>query len=308
MHHIYFCDLRDCDWVKHILKLRFNLTKFVDPFYLHVIGITTFVDKATLQLQTLYATAQSKLALYQLSSNSFSSLLQRVDAPCCLSHHALVRQAPVAPNFGATGNLSHHALVRQAPVAPNFGATGNLSHHALVRQAPVAPSFVRQAPVAPSFVRQPRCEMLGGLYGYLPPPSDEDKPTNTTTTVWSIFAPPQTILKPQSKPKTTQNSLPTRPHSSPAIAPSPDDVVALPQPALVDVTSTVIKEHDPARPNDYEDYRREKKKKEVDVEINRELERRRQEEEEREMREKVQFGPENNDDDDDEVDDNKNNN
>ncbi|KAH9658385.1 DNA-damage-repair/toleration protein DRT111 [Citrus sinensis] len=128
--------------------------------------------------------------------------------------------------------------------------------------------------------------MLGGLYGYLPPPSDEDKPTNTTTTVWSIFAPPQTILKPQSKPKTTQNSLPTRPHSSPAIAPSPDDVVELPQPALVDVTSTVIEEHDPARPNDYEDYRREKKKKEVDVEINRELERRRQEEEEREMREK----------------------
>ncbi|KAH9795178.1 protein FAR1-RELATED SEQUENCE [Citrus sinensis] len=128
--------------------------------------------------------------------------------------------------------------------------------------------------------------MLGGLYGDLPPPSDEDKPTNTTTTVWSIFAPPQTILKPQSKPKTTQNSLPTRPHSSPAIAPSPDDVVALPQPALVDVTSTVIKEHDPARPNDYEDYRREKKKKEVDAEISRELERRRQEEEEREMRER----------------------
>ncbi|KAK9210872.1 hypothetical protein WN943_000245 [Citrus x changshan-huyou] len=128
--------------------------------------------------------------------------------------------------------------------------------------------------------------MLGGQYGDLPPPSDEDKPTNTTTTVWSIFAPPQTILKPQSKPKTTQNSLPTRPHSSPAIAPSLDDVVALPQPALVDVTSTVIEGHDPARPNDYEDYRREKKKKEVDAKISRELERRRQEEEEREMRER----------------------
>ncbi|KAH9763045.1 DNA-damage-repair/toleration protein DRT111 [Citrus sinensis] len=126
--------------------------------------------------------------------------------------------------------------------------------------------------------------MLGELYGDLPPPSDEDKPTNTTTTVWSIFAPPQTILKPQSKPKTTQNSLPTRLHSSPVITPSPDDVVALPQPALVDATSTVIKEHDPARPN-YDDYRREKKKKEVDAEISRELERRMQEEEEREMRE-----------------------
>ncbi|GAY33962.1 hypothetical protein CUMW_008990 [Citrus unshiu] len=143
--------------------------------------------------------------------------------------------------------------------------------------------------------------MLGGLYGDLPPPSDEDKPTNTTTTVWSssakmapptlrkpssIFAPPQTILKPQSKPKTTQNSLPTRPHSSPAIAPSPDDAAALPQPALVGVTSTVIEEYDPARPNDYEDYRREKKKKAVDAEIRRELERRRQEEEERERRER----------------------
>ncbi|KAL9423506.1 hypothetical protein AB3S75_035572 [Citrus x aurantiifolia] len=128
--------------------------------------------------------------------------------------------------------------------------------------------------------------MLGGLYRDLPPPSDEDKPTNTTTTVWSIFAPPQTILKPQSKPKTTQNSLPTRPHSSPAIAPSPDDVAALPQLALVGVTSTVIEEYDPARLNDYEDYRREKKKKAVDAEIRRELERRRQEEKEREMRER----------------------
>ncbi|KAL9410289.1 hypothetical protein AB3S75_044119 [Citrus x aurantiifolia] len=112
--------------------------------------------------------------------------------------------------------------------------------------------------------------MLGGLYKDLPPPSDEDKPTNTTTTVWSIFAPPQTILKPQSKPKTTQNSLPTRPHSSPTIAPSPDDVATLPQPALVGVTSTVIEEYDLIRPNDYEDYKREKKKKAVDAEIWRE--------------------------------------
>ncbi|KAL9425741.1 hypothetical protein AB3S75_032662 [Citrus x aurantiifolia] len=128
--------------------------------------------------------------------------------------------------------------------------------------------------------------MLGGLYGDLPPPSDEDKPTNTTTTVWSIFGPPQTILKAQSKPKTTQNSLPTRPYSSPAIAPSLDDVAALLQLASVGVTSTIIEEHDPARPNDYEDYRREKKKKAVDDEIRRELERRRQEEEEREERER----------------------
>ena len=48
------------------------------------------------------------------------------------------------------------------------------------------------------------------------------------------------------------------------------------------VTSTVIEEYDPARPNDYEEYRREKKKKLMEAEMRRELERRRQEEEERE--------------------------
>lgn len=63
-------------------------------------------------------------------------------------------------------------------------------------------------------------------------------------------------------------------------------MAAPPQPALVGVTSTVIEEYDPARPNDYEDYRREKKKKAADAEIRRELERRRQEEEERERRER----------------------
>ena len=61
-------------------------------------------------------------------------------------------------------------------------------------------------------------------------------------------------------------------------------MAALLQPALVSVTSTVIEEYDPGRPNDYEDYRREKKKKAVDAEIRRELERRRREEEEMEMR------------------------
>jgi len=37
------------------------------------------------------------------------------------------------------------------------------------------------------------------------------------------------------------------------------DEVAL-QPELVGVNSVVVEEYDPARPNDYEDYRREKKK------------------------------------------------
>ncbi|KAJ0080753.1 hypothetical protein Patl1_11310 [Pistacia atlantica] len=138
--------------------------------------------------------------------------------------------------------------------------------------------------------------MLGGLYGDLPPPSDDDKPTTTTSNVWSttakmapptlrkpssIFAPPQTILKSQPKPKTL-NPLP-KPQNSPVILPSPADATSSPpQPALVGVTSTVIEEYDPARPNDYEDYRRERKRKQMEAEMRRELERRRQEEEERE--------------------------
>ncbi|MBA0663259.1 hypothetical protein Goklo_003381 [Gossypium klotzschianum] len=77
--------------------------------------------------------------------------------------------------------------------------------------------------------------MLGGLYGDLPPPSDEDNQPSSNAT-----------------------------------------------PALVGVTSSVIEEYDPARPNDYEEYRRERKRKAMEEEIRRELERRRREEEERE--------------------------
>ncbi|KAL5838940.1 hypothetical protein ACOSQ4_011549 [Xanthoceras sorbifolium] len=142
--------------------------------------------------------------------------------------------------------------------------------------------------------------MLGGLYGDLPPPSDEDKPTTTSSSVWSssakmapptlrkpssMFAPPQTILKPQSKPKILNSSSKTLSSSSPAITPSPDDVAPT-QLALVGVTSSVVEEYDPARPNDYEEYRRERKKKAMEAEMRRELERRRQEEEERERRER----------------------
>ncbi|XP_041027809.1 DNA-damage-repair/toleration protein DRT111, chloroplastic [Juglans microcarpa x Juglans regia] len=147
--------------------------------------------------------------------------------------------------------------------------------------------------------------MLGGLYGDLPPPSsaDEEKPSNSN--VWSssakmapptlrktssIFA-PQTILKSQNKPKVVNSSAAAKSGLSSPAPPPLTSVSVIPdgvaQPALVGVTSTVIEEYDPARPNDYEEYKREKKRKAMEAEVRRELERRRQEEEEeRERREK----------------------
>ncbi|KAG5235320.1 DNA-damage-repair/toleration protein [Salix suchowensis] len=137
----------------------------------------------------------------------------------------------------------------------------------------------------------------GGLYGDLPPPSaaaEEDKSTSTTSSVWSASTlmapptlrkpmpptPPQTILKSQNKPKPSKTLF----SPAPPVTVLPDEVAA--QPALVGVNSVVTEEYDPARPNDYEDYRREKKRKAMEAERLREIERRRQEEEERESREK----------------------
>ncbi|KAJ0233620.1 DNA-damage-repair/toleration protein DRT111 [Hirschfeldia incana] len=138
--------------------------------------------------------------------------------------------------------------------------------------------------------------MLGGLYGDLPPPSDDDKPTgNSSSSVWSsstkmapptlrkppAFAPTQTIIRPQNnKPK----PLPSQQYKPPPPPPSTQSIltpVNNTQPALVGVTSSVIEEYDPARPNDYEEYRREKKKKAMEAEMKRELDKRRREEEER---------------------------
>jgi splicing factor 45 len=136
-------------------------------------------------------------------------------------------------------------------------------------------------------------KMLGGLYGDLPPPSSSaDEEKTTTSSVWSsstkmapptlrksatILAPPHTLLRPKTlnQPQIkTSTPLPVLVDTTPQLTSY--------QPALVGVTSMVIDEYDPVRPNDYEDYRREKKRLAAEAERKREIERRRCEEEERE--------------------------
>ncbi|XP_072970628.1 DNA-damage-repair/toleration protein 111 [Typha angustifolia] len=143
--------------------------------------------------------------------------------------------------------------------------------------------------------------MLGGLYGDLPPPSstssaDEEK--SSSSSVWSssakmapptlrkpaaVFAPPQSVMKSQQLQNKAKSSTQIR--TSTSFTPSPalsDNGKGPFQPALVGVTSTVIEEYDPARPNDYEDYKKEKKRRAMELEMKRELDRRRHEDEERE--------------------------
>ncbi|KAK7400853.1 hypothetical protein VNO78_12161 [Psophocarpus tetragonolobus] len=62
------------------------------------------------------------------------------------------------------------------------------------------------------------------------------------------------------------------------------------QSALVGVQSTALEEYDPALPNDYEEYSRERKRKARAAKMMRKLERRRQEEEEEEEREREREG------------------
>ncbi|XP_051223241.1 DNA-damage-repair/toleration protein 111 [Lolium perenne] len=137
--------------------------------------------------------------------------------------------------------------------------------------------------------------MLGGLYGDLPPPTsapgDDDKPA--AASVWSsatkmapptlrkpsaTFAPPTSLLR-NSRPKTTPTTVQQQ-------QPPPTTTTTSFHPAaLVSVQSTVLEEYDPARPNDYEDYRKDRLRRAKDAEVRKELDRRRREDEEREQRE-----------------------
>ncbi|XWS20702.1 hypothetical protein CRYUN_Cryun31cG0125400 [Craigia yunnanensis] len=109
--------------------------------------------------------------------------------------------------------------------------------------------------------------MLGGLDGDLPPLfEEENKPSSNSTATDN----PQIPIS-----KTTPSAS-----ASASLAAVTLDDMAQQQPALV------MEEYDPARPNDYEDYRKERKRKAMEEEMRRELERRRREEEEREREER----------------------
>ncbi|KAL0290326.1 UNVERIFIED_CONTAM: DNA-damage-repair/toleration protein, chloroplastic [Sesamum calycinum] len=116
--------------------------------------------------------------------------------------------------------------------------------------------------------------MLGGLYGDLPPPSstaDESSTTTSASNVWSSSA--------KMAPPTLRKPFPLLKPSSGPNMPSPNP--RNPRPS-------VVEEYDPARPNDYEEYRRERKRKQAEAEVRRELEEREKREREREERERME--------------------
>ncbi|GJN00873.1 hypothetical protein PR202_ga18095 [Eleusine coracana subsp. coracana] len=140
--------------------------------------------------------------------------------------------------------------------------------------------------------------MLGGLYGDLPPPSSSagDDEKASTASVWSsatkmapptlrkpasTFAPPPSVLRNQHL-RPARAAVAAAPTSAAPVVEAAAPVPAATfQPAFVAVQSTVLEEYDPAKPNDYEDYRKEKLRRAKEAELSKELERRRREEQER---------------------------
>ena len=148
--------------------------------------------------------------------------------------------------------------------------------------------------------------MLGGLYGDLPPPSAAGE--DESAAAWSnnklapaavrkpsLFAPPSSVLRNQNaatKAKVPPVSRPggllassrwaTDGIGNPNVSATPERLPSPPQPAPVAVSSRVLEEYDPARPNDYDEYCRDRRRRKMEEEIRGEVERRRQEEEERE--------------------------
>ncbi|CAM0913496.1 unnamed protein product [Alopecurus aequalis] len=137
--------------------------------------------------------------------------------------------------------------------------------------------------------------MLGGLYGDLPPPTtasgDDDKPS---ASVWSsatkmapaalrkpsaTFAPPTSLLR-HARPAAPKIAAAATVQQQPPVA-TPTTTTSYQPAALVAVQSTVLEEYDPARPNDYEDYRKDRLRRAKDAEMRKELDRRRRDDEEK---------------------------